>query len=175
MYTPDSLLIGDPNWNAYRVIEWADAIARHGVPPVHAHDIAQVYMQETDAVRLNLDLVIAQAIHETGWFSSARWHGQRNPAGIGITSNDAPGLNYRYITTGVRAHLAHLCCYCFHEYECPVCNHLHWFDPRHDFHDGIRQVAGLVRPTRKWASPGDNYVNAIIKIANSVAFPGSVG
>lgn len=59
-------------------------------------------------------VVIAQAVHETDWFRSFWWEKRLNPAGIGITGDNAQNNVSRIWTTGVsaaRSHLAHLLLY----------------------------------------------------------------
>lgn len=54
---------------------------------------------------------LAQAIHETGWFTSDRFINNFNPAGLGATNDGATGAVFETISHGVLAQYAHLLCY----------------------------------------------------------------
>lgn len=53
----------------------------------------------------------AQAVHETGWFTSRRFASNKNPAGLGATDDGAEGAVFSSIAEGVYAQYAHLLCY----------------------------------------------------------------
>ncbi len=162
-YTPDSSL-RDPAQGSQE--QWVTALETHGADEAAA--IVAAYFTLAPEVDLNADLALAQAVHETGWFRSRRWIEQRNPAGIGITSDSVPGENFGSIEGGVKAHLAHLCCYVYSRNDCPIEAQLGWFDPRHFFHDNRPAVRDLIRPDRRWADPGTGYVASLVRIVNDV-------
>lgn len=166
-YGPSASLIGEP---AGAWTRWYDALARRGV--ADPATIVQAYRTHAAQVGLNADLALAQAAHETGWFASAAWRDRRNPAGIGITGPGVEGPTFPTIEAGVKAHLAHLCCYAYAANGCPVHGaRALWGDPRHSFHDGRPRLADLIRPERSWAVPGTGYVAAIARIANAMVAP----
>lgn len=146
--------------------QWIAALEAHGVPDAAA--IVGWYIEEGKRLRINHDLAIAQAIHETGWFSSRRWQDENNPAGLGITDPDTVSPGFDSPRAGITAHLEHLDCYAYTQYDCPA-DHQHLEDTRHSFHDGKPLLKDLIRPNvRSWAVPGDGYIDSIVKIANQV-------
>jgi hypothetical protein len=146
---------------------WTEVLTKYGAD--RPSSIVECYFNNASIVGLNPDLCLAQAAHETGWFRSRRWLEQRNPAGLGITSATVAGVDFRTIESGIQAHLAHVCCYVYTRDTCPVEQlHLPWQDPRHTFHDGFESVGDLIRPERRWAYPGTHYIDAVLRIVNSV-------
>jgi hypothetical protein len=144
---------------------WANGIRPHN--PTQADAIAVAYFHFGAQIGLNADLALAQACHESAWFTARRWREQFNSCGLGVTSDDAPGATFTSIEDGIMAHLEHLVCYTMAT-DPPVIAEWGLLDPRHDFHDGMPRVGDLVRPERKWAVPGDGYAAAIVAIANDV-------
>lgn len=142
---------------------WADALRAHGSG--EATLIAEIYHHYALELGLNADLALAQAVEETGWFSSALWLTRRNPCGLGITGPGVPGQDYQTPTAGIRAHLGHLCCYAYSRERCPVEDELFWGDPRHTFHDANPLLAHLQEepPGRRWAE-GPHYVANILAV-----------
>ncbi len=162
-YTPDSSFLSRPIGTA---AQWAAAIRPHN--PADADALAAAYFRNGDMAGINADLALAQAAHETAWFSSDRWTRQHNPCGLGITAPDTPGVDFRSVERGVLAHLLHLCCYVYAA-DPPALEPFAALDPRHTFHDARPRVCDLVRPDRRWADPGDGYAAAIVRIANDTA------
>ncbi len=149
---------------------WAALLRRRGadLPDL----IASLYHRDAPAAGLNPDLALAQACLETGFFTSDRWLRQRNPAGIGITASDVPGIDFETPEAGIRAHLAHLCCYAYSAEDCPA-HPLGWSDPRHSFHDGhlggaLWTLRGGRAGGHDWATEPD-YIGRILPIANLAA------
>lgn len=130
-------------------------------------EIVQTYRAYGLITLLNSDILISQAILETGWFTSTLWRQKRNPAGLGITGPGVPGIDYKSIKAGIQSHIAHVCCYFFDEVTCPACN-LSWPDVRHRFHDNLETVADFTSGTHKWATDA-RYVSKMVDIVNSIA------
>ncbi len=145
------------------IADWMAELTQNGVSEDEASMIVVRYVDDCDQTGLNHDIALAQAALETGWFTSKRWKEQQNPCGLGITSSDAPGIDYILPEIGIRAHISHLCAYAFNQHQCPSCNHLFWFDPRHVTHFGDNRVGAL----RRWATD-PSYVEKILTLANSV-------
>jgi len=162
MYSTESSFLSPPVGTQRK---WADAIRPHN--PAQADAITVAYFRCGARIGLNADLALAQACHESAWFTSRHWMEQRNPCGLGVTSADAPGATFTALEDGIKAHYEHLVCYTMAA-DPPVIAEWGLLDPRHDFHDGMPRVSDLVRPERKWAVPGDGYAVAMVAIANTV-------
>jgi hypothetical protein len=85
---------------------WWDATGR-GQPeelgsPIE--DVLALYPQEAEAENVRGDLAIAQAIHETGWFTSSDT-ARNNFAGIRHFDHVSSGNAFPDVATGVRAHV----------------------------------------------------------------------
>lgn len=147
---------------------WAISLAKHGADS--PDEIAEIYYGNAPLIGLNPDMALAQAVEETGWFTSPLWKTRRNPCGLGITGEGVIGLDYGTPTKGILAHLSHLCCYVYTKADCPV----EWFegkwgDPRHGFHDGNPKLSHLQEPQpgRRWAE-GEGYVPHILAVLDVV-------
>lgn len=161
-YTPASSLLSPGRIGQAR---WADALAAR-IPREEADEIAALYHHFAPGHNINPDLALAQFCEETGYGTSDRWRRQRNPCGLGITSDDVPGHDFGKPSIGIAAHYHHLCCYAYDASTCPV-NHGFTPDFRHDFHDGNPALSHLQDDARKWATkPG--YVGRILAIANAI-------
>jgi N-acetylmuramoyl-L-alanine amidase/Mannosyl-glycoprotein endo-beta-N-acetylglucosaminidase len=111
---------------------------------------------------------LAQAIHETGWFTSERWVKARNPAGLGATNDGAWGSSFSSIAAGVAAQYAHLLAYC----TVPTDNNL----LQENLAISSPRYATMVARYRrgnakywtdlngKWAFPGTTYGEKILEI-----------
>lgn len=174
-YTPSSPLRGR---GRIAYLTWLEALREHGAD--QPGRITDLYSALAPMLGLNADLALAQACVESGWFTSEAWRRRRNPAGIGITGGGVAGPTFASVGDGIRAHLAHLCCYVYHAAECPILHtdpdprpdnmaRVNWYDPRHFFHLGDPRLAGLRAhaPTR-WAADPD-YIDKIVRLANGVA------
>ncbi len=162
MYTTESSFLSPPI-STQQV--WADAIRPHNAAQADAITVA--YFHFGAQVGINADLALAQACHESAWFTSRHWMEQSDPCGLGVTSDTAPGATFGSLEEGIKAHYEHLVCYTMAA-DPPVIAEWGMLDPRHDFYDGMPRVSDLVRPQRKWAVPGDGYAAAIVAIANQV-------
>lgn len=153
-------------------VDWVASLKKRGADL--PEEIVDCYFGNAPLVGLNPDLALAQAVEETGWFSSSLWRTRRNPCGLGITGPGVLGLDYKTVTKGVLAHLSHLCCYVYTKENCPVeFFEGKWGDPRHLFHDGNPKLSHLQepKPGRRWAE-GEGYVPNILAILSVVAQEG---
>jgi hypothetical protein len=162
MYSTESSFLSSPVGSAGG---WADTIRPHNTAQADA--IAAAYFHFGAQIGLDADLALAQACHESGWFTSHHWTEQFDACGLGVTSDNVPGATFASLEEGIKAHYEHLACYTMAA-DPPIIAEWGTLDPRHDFHDGMPRVSDLVRPGRKWAVPGDGYAAAIVMIANQV-------
>jgi hypothetical protein len=161
MYTEDSSLIGG---RSAALARWRAAIAEHNASD--AEVLTDLYQAFGATAGLCVDLALAQAVQETGWFTSAAYRLRRNMAGIGITGDAVLGPQFGMIARGVQAHIALLCCYAMASTPDAV---RAW---------GVLESFGLGGFQRDrprlgdldghWAVPGDGYGAAIAAIANGV-------
>jgi hypothetical protein len=75
--------------------------ARLGLP---IDDVVALYLAEAEAEGVRGDLALAQAIHETGWFTNSDTS-RNNFAGIRNYDNRTSGEPFPDVRTGVRAHI----------------------------------------------------------------------
>jgi hypothetical protein len=76
-------------------------------------DFIELYITEGQDERIDGEIALCQAIHETGWFQypgDVQPH-QNNYAGIGATGGGEPGNSFPSARIGVRAHIQHLKAY----------------------------------------------------------------
>jgi hypothetical protein len=88
------------------LVAWWDATG-HGQPPRLGGPVEVViglYVNEAVAEGVRGDLAFAQAIHETGWFTSSD-SARNNFAGIAHPDSTAAGQAFPDVATGVRAHI----------------------------------------------------------------------
>ena len=117
----------------------------------------------------------AQAVHETGHFTSERWLKSYNPAGIGATNDGAWGSNFNSVAEGVFAQYCHLLAYALPISQASFLQHsLIKLDPR--LANLITQRWQGIAPTweglnGRWAFPGKGYAQAIMKIAARIDVP----
>ncbi|QFT88404.1 Sporulation-specific N-acetylmuramoyl-L-alanine amidase [Bacillus sp. THAF10] len=112
------------------------------------------------------DVAYAQAIHETNYFrfTGAVKANQNNFAGIGATGGDVRGAVFATPEEGVLAHIQHLYAYANKK---PLPNTYPKVDPRFDL------VTRGIAPTwvalnGRWAVPGTNYGQLILKIYEKI-------
>lgn len=151
--------------------EWTKQIIKNGQAknPLLINEVVEIvqcYRAYGLITMLNSDIMIAQAIVETGWFTSSLWVERRNPAGLGITQSGVQGLNYLTIRRGIQTHVAHVCAYFYAKENCPSCE-LSWPDVRHWFHDDLEKIADFTSGLHKWAT-APNYPEKIVQVANNV-------
>ena len=94
------------NLTAAQLVAWWDATSR-GQPPrlgLPVNDVIALYLAEADAEGVRGDVALAQAVHETGWFTSSDT-ARNNFAGIGHPDGRSAGDAFPDVATGVRAHV----------------------------------------------------------------------
>lgn len=130
-------------------------------------DIVDMYYDEAGHEGVRPDLAIAQALLETAFF---RYGGdvlpeQNNFAGIGTTGAGSRGIWFETPRLGVRAHIQHLLAYSTsRDPLLPIA------DPRfylaRDIH--FSQCPSWESLSGKWAVPGVNYGQNILKILERI-------
>jgi N-acetylmuramoyl-L-alanine amidase len=117
-------------------------------------------------------LPFAQAVHETGWFTSDRWVQNNNPAGLGATNDGAMGFVASSIEEGILAQYAHLVAYAVPLLSMSVLQlGIVGFDPRGRVMRGNKLTGSASRwidLNGRWAVPGTTYGQRIIEIANQL-------
>lgn len=124
--------------------------------------LGKYYTEIGEAYNIRGDAAYAQAIHETNYF---RFTGvvkasQNNYAGIGATGGEATGAVFATPEEGVLAHIQHLFAYAS---KSPLPTTYPKVDPRFDL--VTRGIApGWLDLNGRWAVPGDQYGQLILKI-----------
>lgn len=97
-------ILGPSTLTVAQLIDWWDA--RRGTQPerlsIPIHDAIALYLSEAAAEGVRGDLMFAQSIAETGWFTNTDTS-INNFAGIGHYDNRASGFAYPDARTGIRA------------------------------------------------------------------------
>lgn len=118
----------------------------------------------------------AQAWHETGIFTSARFLESNNCAGLGADDSGAWGVRFETITHGIMAQMAHLLCYAKKPTELtPLQLQLSMLSPRRDILDRAHGLGcasnSWIGLNRKWNSPKateTGYTDAIQSVVNYI-------
>ncbi len=104
----DSPTILGPSTLTYaELIAWWDSTGRGPRPPrlaVSAAEVLRMYVAEGDVEGVRGDLALAQAIYETGWFTSTDTS-RNNLAGIAHPDGARSGRRFPDPLAGVRAHI----------------------------------------------------------------------
>ena len=183
-YSPASPLIGSPLASALR---WSGAKSAYDL--VATRIITNAYWTQATRVGLDPILAFAQCLHETGNLTS--WWCQRprrNPAGIGVTGQTSvtprspdwaynpkdalwhAGLSFAsWADDAIPAHLGRLLGYAIHPTQMTTAQKALFVQAT-----ALRPLPNRVlgcAPTRQglegtWAVPGDQYADAIARIAN---------
>lgn len=148
----------------------APILIRRGV--ADAWPIASAYAALGELSGIGSLIPMAQAIHETGWFASARWRQSRNPAGLGATNDGAWGGHFATIAAGVTAQIAHLLAYAARDADLALpARILVLLDPRLAALEriGWRGIAPRwIDLSGRWAVPGPTYGQTVLTIARSL-------
>ncbi|MBP2654328.1 MAG: Mannosyl-glycoprotein endo-beta-N-acetylglucosamidase [Firmicutes bacterium] len=147
-------------------------ILRHNSTPrltVPVEELVDYYYQEAAMEGIRPDVAVAQAILETGYF---RFGGdvlpeQNNFAGLGTLGNGVRGATFDSARMGVRAHIQHLLAYAAkHDPTTPIT------DPRYNVVRQMSRYSGQCQTweslSGRWAVPGVNYGQQILKIVDCV-------
>lgn len=139
--------------------------------------IVTAYVAMGDISTVGNLMPFAQAIHETGWFTSIRWLENYNPAGIGATNDGAVGNKWITPEAGIFAHYAHLLAYAVKPTESYAgtlsfqLQYLAKCSPRYTILERLN-LLGIatkwVDLNGRWAYPGKTYAQAIGKIAEFI-------
>jgi hypothetical protein len=104
-----------PRLSVDQIVAWFEGVpGRPGyLASVPIHDLVTIYVEEGNAEGVRGDLAFAQAIIETGYFSSTIAQTKNNFAGIGAVDTDPLGgaATFPDARTGVRAQIQHLRAY----------------------------------------------------------------
>lgn len=137
------------------------------------HDIAALYKQHGNALRVRWDYAFFQMVLETNYLTyragPGRWGDvrprQNNFAGLGTTGGGVAGDNFPDVSTGVLAHLQHLVAYSGERVANPAASRT-----REQQDDIVERSKALKRPvtfrdlTRRWATDR-HYATSIAFIA----------
>ena len=108
---PSDRLLALPRGTADRVINYFNDIPEYVERWFAFVDYTLAVFDLAPKAGIDPAIVIAQASHETGKFTSFWWKERLNPAGIGITGDNTQNYASRTFKTGreaARAHLSHL-------------------------------------------------------------------
>lgn len=147
------------------------ALSGKNVP--QAEEIVIAYTALGTLTSIGNLLPFAQAIHETGWFSSWRWRKNNNPAGLGATNDGAVGNAWKTPIDGILAQYAHLLAYSvkMDGSQDPKLVHLAKLSPRYTVLERVKFL-GIATVwsdlNGRWAYPGTTYAQAISRIANTI-------
>lgn len=164
-------LIASPRGNRDQAISYFRKMGSKRIDDVV--DYINAVYELAPQVHIDPAIVIAQASHETGAFSSYWWQQRLNPAGIGITGDPAQNNASRTFRSGreaARAHIAHLQLYATGKITSPFTTN---DDPRWGAYKsayGERAVASTIAQlANKWAVDS-NYASGITRHGNAI-FP----
>lgn len=126
-------------------------------------DLVKFYYEEAEAEGIRPDVLICQAIKETGtWsFGGDAKPEQNNYAGIGTTGGGVPGHSFKNAQEGARAHVQHMVAYLGGTPTKEI------VDPRFqvakEAHGG-KGITAWPDLNGKWAVPGNNYGQEILQL-----------
>ncbi|MDA8062621.1 MAG: glucosaminidase domain-containing protein, partial [Actinomycetota bacterium] len=100
---PVPTILGRPALDAAQLAGWFEASGYVALTRTSVSQLARWYIEEGDAEGVRGDLAFAQAVLETGGFSSPDAVGQNNFAGIGHCDSCARGWKFPSARLGVRA------------------------------------------------------------------------
>ena len=106
-----------PRLSVDQMVAWFDSVPKGGTwsykASVPLHDLVTMYVEEGNAEGVRGDLAFAQAIIETGYFSSVIAQTKNNFAGIGAcdVASACTVATFPDARTGVRAQIQHLRAY----------------------------------------------------------------
>lgn len=129
------------------------------------------YVTMGEVTSLGNLMPFAQAVHETGWFTSRRWLENYNPAGIGATNDGAEGGKWGNPEAGIFAQYAHLLAYTVKPSDPGRLQYFAKCSPRYATLVRLNLLGIATRwvdLNGRWAYPGKTYAQAIGKIAESI-------
>jgi N-acetylmuramoyl-L-alanine amidase len=164
-------------WNITFGPQVAPTVLEHSVKALNKKvdrldEIVLAYTVYGKLTRCGNLMPFAQAVHETGWFSSWRWTKNFNPAGIGATNDGAEGNRWKNPAEGILAQYAHLLAYSVHPAEYTHQQGLiAQLSPRYSVLKSRGMLGSAPRwvdLNGKWAFPGTTYAQRIEKIAETI-------
>jgi hypothetical protein len=171
MADPNQVILNGPQVDTAVLRAWLDAHAPAQSAAIR-DEIACAFTAYGRLSKIGNLLPFAQAIHETGNFSSARWVQAFNPAGLGATNDGAWGSTFASPSEGIVAQFGHLLAYAAKDSQLNVPQRLMvQFDPRLDPLTK-RQWRGIaprwIDLNGRWAYPGDGYGQKILQIGDQI-------
>lgn len=128
----------------------------------NAKELGVFYSNKGRQYGIRGDIAFAQAMHETDYlrFTGVVKPEQNNFCGLGATGPDNPGASFEKPRDGVLGHIQHLYAYASTK---PLPEKHPKVDPRFDL---VQRGSATTWEALngKWAVPGDNYGQAILKI-----------
>jgi hypothetical protein len=162
-------------------------------PEIDVVAMAQLYIDEGNAVGVRGDIAFCQSVHETGWFAwpnspwpeapyahadDGTWPGyvlawDHNYAGLGAFNGTAVYMRKATPQTGVRAHLQHLRNYAdaastSTNLGYPFESRIGYGPAQFDSFQYKGQAPTWVQLNGKWAVPGTTYGQNILRICNDM-------
>ena len=140
--------------------------------PAFNREIAVQFAKQGSQYGIRGDVALCQAILETGWFKytgSAVTPEQNNFCGMGVTSPGVKGNSFGSVELGVKAHIQHLYAYSCTDALALIDNGFYevLVDPRYHF-VSRGSAPNWTDLNGKWAVPGTNYGEDILKIYNDL-------
>jgi N-acetylmuramoyl-L-alanine amidase len=128
----------------------------------NAKELGKRYLKFGRHYGIRGDIAFAQAMHETDYlrFTGIVKPKQNNFCGLGATGPDNPGANFSSQKEGVLAHIQHLFAYATTK---PLPDKHPLVDPRFE-HVARGSATTWEALNGKWAVPGNNYGQSILKI-----------
>jgi len=163
----DDPIAAPPRGTSHRAM--AAALAIPALRPAQVRAYVDELYRLGPEVGIDPAVAIAQSALETGYWQSARWAEQLNPAGIGITADDVEGPTWATGTDAARAQLVHLWLYANGEIppDSPLAPYIP-LDPRYDaaLEAGRAGSATTVADLAgAWATDPD-YAEKIARVGN---------
>ncbi|MBP2650394.1 MAG: Mannosyl-glycoprotein endo-beta-N-acetylglucosaminidase [Firmicutes bacterium] len=168
-FKTETPIFGAPEVTKDQMVKY---IIRHNPKPklsVPIEELVEYYYQEAAIEGIRPDAAVAQAILETGffYFGGDVLPDQNNFAGLGTIGQGVRGAYFDTARIGVRAHIQHLMAYATtHEPVLPIA------DPRYAIVKQMTSYFGQCQTweslSGRWAVPGVNYGQRIIKIIDNV-------
>ena len=172
--SPESITImGEPEASQGQMVNYLNKRNPKPLLNCTSRQIVQLYYEEAGREGIRPDVALCQAFKETGFFGYGGDvdPSQNNYCGLGATGNHEPGLKFETPQLGVRAHIQHLLAYASTRPPKVAI-----VDPRYtlvrDFRKDIfGKATHWVELNGRWAMPGTNYGQDIIKLWQQAQMP----
>lgn len=167
----DAPILNGPRVPATTLLAWLDTRCQH-LSWQERSSIVCSYTAFGEFTSIGNLLPFAQALHETGHFTSERWLRSKNPAGLGATNDGAWGGHFPNVALGVAAQFAHLLCYAAVPDTLPLpLKTFALLSPRRDalyLAHGYGCAPTWAKLNGRWAVPGTTYAQSIVRVAEAV-------